>query len=205
VYSSADDGQLLDALLGRSKHCRAEVSLAELLESDSHSLAARGFSPTARHRLLACSEVARRYQPRTPATEPITRAAHAVAHLAALREEKREIVAALLLDARLRALRLEIVATGGAARVSVSPSDILRPALLARAGAMIIAHNHPTGDVEPSRDDVEFTSRMVAAGDVLGVEVLDHLIVARRGFFSFRESGWPGTSLTPISQSAKLA
>ena len=72
----------------------------------------------------------------------------------------------------------------------VHPREVFRPALREAAAALVLVHNHPSGDPAPSREDREITDRLVRAGEILGVRVLDHVIVAERGYCSLREEGW---------------
>jgi DNA repair protein RadC len=71
----------------------------------------------------------------------------------------------------------------------VQPRDIFREALLEVAAAVVLFHNHPSGDPTPSREDMLVTRRMVEAGVVMGIEVLDHLVLAESSFYSFRDNG----------------
>ena len=71
----------------------------------------------------------------------------------------------------------------------VTPRDVFKAAILANAAAVILAHSHPSGDPTPSRDDVELTSRLTAAGVLLGIEVLDHIVVGDGRYVSFKEIG----------------
>ena len=71
----------------------------------------------------------------------------------------------------------------------VHPREVFRPALREASAAVILVHNHPSGDPTPSREDLQITTRLVRAGEILGVQVLDHVIVAERGFVSLRETG----------------
>jgi DNA repair protein RadC len=106
-----------------------------------------------------------------------------------LRSLDRETLVVLLLDIRLGLIALETVAVGTVAHVSVEPREVFAPAVAARASSVVLAHNHPSGDPEPSPQDVDFTRAMAEAGRVLKIDVVDHLIVARRSYFSFRKSG----------------
>jgi DNA repair protein RadC len=102
----------------------------------------------------------------------------------------REHCLAVLLDTKHRVLSTVTVSIGSLDHTFMSPREIMRDALLANAAACVLAHNHPSGDPEPSRDDERVTRRLVEAGRLVGVEVLDHLVVgggrwislARRGF-----------------------
>lgn len=71
----------------------------------------------------------------------------------------------------------------------VHPREVFRDAIVKGAAAIIVAHNHPSGDEAPSREDRETTRRLQEAGRIIGIPVLDHVIVARGGSFSFRERG----------------
>ncbi|TAN32187.1 hypothetical protein EPN29_08350 [bacterium] len=186
--AAADDRQLLEALIGRAARL-LPLGLAQLLEADDGELTTVGLSRSARRRLLACAEVARRYQPSTNPSNPITGPSQAMAHLGRMRALDQETLAVLLLDVRLSPISLEIVAMGAVAHVSVEAREVFAPAFALRASSLLLAHNHPSGDAEPSPQDVEFTRAMVEAGRVLRVEVVDHLIVTPRSYYSFRRSG----------------
>lgn len=183
------DRQLLEGLIGRQASRLVDIQLHELLDSDDSELEAIGLARSARRRLLACAEVARRYQPRALLPEPVTGPAQAVAHLGELRLSDRERLAVLLLDARHGLIGLELIAIGAIAHVSVEPREVFAPAVAMGSSAIVIAHNHPSGNAEPSPQDVDFTRAMVGAGRVLNIDVLDHVIVARRSYYSFRRSG----------------
>lgn len=189
VDATGSDRLLLEELIGRQASRFINVRMSELLESDESQLAILGLAPVARRRVLACAEVARRYQPRVSLPEPITGPAQAVAHLGELRSFDREALAVLLLDTRLGVIGLELIALGSVAHVSVEAREVFAPAVSARASAIVIAHNHPSGNVEPSPQDAEFTRAMVQAGHLLSIDVLDHVIVARRSYYSFKRSG----------------
>ena len=100
-----------------------------------------------------------------------------------------EVFRVLLLDARHRLIRKVTVSKGTISASIVHPREVFRPAIVASAAAMIVVHNHPSGDPEPSRDDVELTKRLVRAGELLGIPVLDHLVVVRSGFLSLKREG----------------
>jgi DNA repair protein RadC len=189
VDATTTDRYLLGGLIGPRAARLVDVQLSELLESDDSDLARIGLARAARRRILACAEVARRYQPRASLSEPITGPAQVVAHLGDLRLSDRERLAVLLLDARHGMIRLELIAMGAVAHVSVEPREVFAPAVAAGTSSIVIAHNHPSGSAEPSTQDIEFTRAMVDAGRVLHIDVIDHVIVARRSYYSFRQSG----------------
>jgi len=94
----------------------------------------------------------------------------------------------MMLDARQRLIRADVVAVGSADFVLVHPRDVFRAAILARATSIVAFHNHPTGDVTPSRADVELTQRLLSAGRLVGIDVMDHLILGETRYCSVREA-----------------
>lgn len=90
----------------------------------------------------------------------------------------RESFYALYLDVRGALIGFETVATGGLAGVEVHPREVFRGAILAGAFGVIVAHNHPSGDSTPSKDDLALTRRLKEAGDIVGIPLYDHIIVA---------------------------
>jgi len=86
-------------------------------------------------------------------------------------------------------LNIRVVSIGLIDRTPVHPREVFADALSDRASAIIVAHNHPTGSLEPSASDVEITNQLKAAGSVVGIALLDHIIFNRSGYFSFLESG----------------
>ena len=69
------------------------------------------------------------------------------------------------------------------------PREIFKEAIIYNAMPVVLAHNHPSGDPEPSEDDLTITKRLTEAGKILGIEVIDHIIITKTGFFSFKEKG----------------
>jgi len=100
-----------------------------------------------------------------------------------------EELLALLLDGGLAVLGEVRVARGGRGRLSMSPADVLRPAVQAGAAGVLLAHNHPSGDPTPSPADVETTRQLAKAATLLGVQVVDHLVVGHNSFVSLRMRG----------------
>jgi DNA repair protein RadC len=101
-----------------------------------------------------------------------------------------ERTGALFLNARNRLVRHDPeIYRGTLDRAVVEPRELLKRALLANAAGLIVYHNHPSGDPTPSREDREFTRRLASAAEAVGLRLLDHIVVARDGCISFRESG----------------
>lgn len=103
-----------------------------------------------------------------------------------LRKEQREHFLVLLLNARHEVVGQETVSIGSLNASIVHPREVFKPALLASAASIVLCHNHPSGDPEPSEEDLSITKRLVQAGELIGIGVLDHVIVASRGVVSFR-------------------
>jgi DNA repair protein RadC len=103
----------------------------------------------------------------------------------------REYFVTLFLDGKNRITGLHIVSQGSLNQSIVHPRETFKAAILANAAAVILAHNHPSGDIPPSREDREITRRLKEAGELLGIKVLDHVIVATDSgnYTSFTESG----------------
>ena len=110
--------------------------------------------------------------------------------LADLRPADREHFVAFDLDVRHRIIARRVVSIGTLTGVDVHPREVFKPAILNSAAAMIIAHNHPSGDPSPSRQDIELTGRLREAGSLIGIAILDHVVVAAEGYVSLAERNW---------------
>jgi len=95
----------------------------------------------------------------------------------------------VLLDTRHRAVGIYEAAHGTSSSVEVHPRNVFRAAIVANAKAVILVHNHPSGDAEPSHEDAALTRRMQEAGRILGIEVLDHIVIADNYYTSLAERG----------------
>ena len=102
--------------------------------------------------------------------------------------KKQEYFLVLTLDGAHNVIRITIATIGILNRTIIHPREIFIPAIKDNACSIIIAHNHPSGNIEPSRDDREVTERLCKAGQLLGIEVLDHVIISKKGYFSFLEA-----------------
>ena len=95
----------------------------------------------------------------------------------------------MLLDAKQKLIRVETVSLGSLDKALVEPRDVFRPAITFNAASLVIVHNHPSGDTQPSEQDVLLTRELCMCGIILGIEVLDHIIIGVRDHVSFRERG----------------
>ena len=103
-----------------------------------------------------------------------------------MRRLDREYLFRIDLDARNQMIGYEICSIGSLSASLVHPREIFKGAILANAAAIIIGHNHPSGDCSPSAEDKDVTARIKQAGNILGITLIDHLIVAGKQFYSFK-------------------
>jgi len=104
-----------------------------------------------------------------------------------LKNHKKEHFVIFYLDSRKQEIKRETISIGSLNANLVHPREVFEPAIRNLAAQIILAHNHPSGDPEPSEDDLEITKRLIESGKILGIEVIDHIIVAKNDFFSFKE------------------
>ncbi|MBM4319952.1 MAG: hypothetical protein FJ125_08310 [Deltaproteobacteria bacterium] len=135
----------------------------------------------------ACAELAEAYAATKAATVGSPADAHAL--LADMATFNQETLRVVLLNARNRVIDTRTVYVGSIDSTLVRVGEVFREAILQNAHAIIVAHNHPSGDPSPSPEDVALTRAMVEAGKLLDVAVLDHLIIAGTGFVSLKARG----------------
>ncbi len=176
---------------------RAKGSLTMLSRLGPKELARSisGIGPAKAAELAAAFELGKRLA-RGDSERPVLDNAPAIAGMfgAELRASSREVVKVLLLDTKLRLIFQENIAEGSLSECVAHPREIFRPALVHSAYAVVILHNHPSGDPAPSEADRRLTRSLVEAARLLQISLLDHLIIGSRDggrlpYFSFREAG----------------
>jgi DNA repair protein RadC len=105
-----------------------------------------------------------------------------------LKGKKKEHFWVICLDTRNRLVNSKQVSIGSLDTSIVHPREVFKEAVSSSAASVIFVHNHPSGDPEPSKEDVELTKRLVQAGQIIGIEVLDHIIVCDRSYLSLKAS-----------------
>jgi DNA repair protein RadC len=150
-----------------------------------------GVGPARAARILAAVELGRRTLVRAVAerprlSSPRELATYLLPQYGAGAVEQFGIV---MLDTKHRVIRIRIVSVGSLDTTVVHPREVFREAASASAAAIVLFHNHPSGDPTPSPDDLVLTTRMVTAGAVMGIDVVDHLILADQRYFSLVEAG----------------
>lgn len=109
--------------------------------------------------------------------------------MADLGKSDREHMVVFDLDTRHRVIERRIVAIGTMTSVEVHPREVFKPAIMNGAAAMVLSHNHPSGDPTPSREDIALTTRLREVGDLVGITVLDHVVVGAEGYVSLADRG----------------
>lgn len=187
--------ELVAVLLGSGTAGRGVFEVAaELVEQGPLAMATPeqlcrtpGVGPARAACLLAGVELGRRLvMPGGPLLESPEDAFRLLSDMAEL---DREHFRAIYLDARRRMLACETVSVGTLTASLVHPREVFRPALERSAVSLVVAHNHPSGDPTPSAEDAALTRRLRRAGDILGIELLDHLVIGRWGYVSLKELG----------------
>lgn len=148
-----------------------------------------GIGPARAAQLAAVAELINRYGVLKASKSKILSSNDAVIHLQAIAGQDREYLQALYLNARGELLDQQTLSIGSLNQVVISPRDVFSTAVKLPCTQVILAHNHPSGDPEPSLEDIQFTRIIIAAGELLGIELLDHLIVTANGHYSLREEG----------------
>lgn len=133
--------------------------------------------------IVACFELGRRfYQIKPGKAITIRTAKQAFNHLKDMSNLNKEQFRGLYLNTHYQLIHDEVISLGTLDASLVQPREVFRPALEYSAAALIIAHNHPSGILKPTKDDLEITRQLVEAGKILDIEVLDHLIIAKNRF-----------------------
>jgi DNA repair protein RadC len=145
-----------------------------------------GIGPARASALCAAFELGRRAAERPASGLAIRGPDDVLAHVRDLPRARREHFIVLLLNARHEMQRRETVSIGSLNASIVHPREVFLPAILHSAASVVLVHNHPSGDPEPSEEDLSITRRLVEVGDLVGIGVLDHVVVASRGLVSFR-------------------
>ncbi len=177
---------------------RSAGSLVDLgrMEAAEIMQCCRGIGAAKAATLAAGFELGKRSLEAELQREPMESAAMVYQYLSNdMQHFTQENMVVLLLDIKRRLIRKRYIAKGSASNVIVHPRDVFRDAILANAHAVILAHNHPSGDPRPSKNDEKLTASLLAAADTLHICLMDHVIIGSYGngrllpYYSFRENG----------------
>ncbi len=159
-----------------SKIGREKVMLEDLLK-------VKGLGKAKASQILAVIELTKRFGVDTP---EILSAEDVWKLCTDIRDSKREHFVAFYLDTQNRLIERQIISIGTLNVSLVHPREVFEPAIKLSAASIIVAHNHPSGDADPSPEDREVTKRLTEAGKILGVDLADHVIVSSKAFLSFQ-------------------
>lgn len=198
--SHLSDQELLAILLGSgsvkndvlrlSQKLLQEFPLAKLGNIKAEQLIKfPGIGKAKASKVLAALEIGERIYAPTMLHKVLVRSTEdAVEQLKEYAQKKQEYLVALYLNARHELLLKEVIGIGSLNSMVITPKEIFSPAMQLPCSSLIVAHNHPSGDPNPSDDDIKFTFRVHEAGEVLGIPLVDHLVIAKSSYFSFREN-----------------
>ena len=201
--SALGDNELLALVLGSGSRAQDVLKLSNVvleqcggLHGLTRAAAAdlrriRGVGGARAAQVLAAVELGRRTLVRTHADRPQLNTPRQLASYLLPQHGSRPVeqFGIVLLDTKHRLLQIKLVSTGSLDSTVAHPREVFREAIAGRAAAIVLFHNHPSGDPHPSGDDVALTAQLVDAGQVVGIDVLDHLILADQRYYSFMEAG----------------
>lgn len=163
-----------------------------LMQAGVHELqTVKGIGPAKAAEIKAALELGRRVAISPAARRPVIRSPEDATSLVMedYRHLDREHFGVLLLNTKHHVLGEERVSVGTLNSSNVHPREVFKSAVRRSAAALILVHNHPSGDPTPSRQDIELTQRLVEAGTLMGIKILDHLIIGDNKYISFRAEG----------------
>jgi DNA repair protein RadC len=194
--SALADAELLALVLGSGTAGRSALRIGRHLArrspdelgawSSARWLLVPGVGPAHAAALVAAFELGRRAAEGAPGGAAIRSPEDVLAQVRDLARARKEHFVVLLLNARHEMQCREVVSIGSLNASIVHPREVFQPAIMHSAAAVVLVHNHPSGDPEPSEEDLNITRRLVQVGEVVGIAVLDHVIVAMRGLVSLR-------------------
>jgi len=161
-----------------------------LAERDAHKLATDMDIPIVKAcQIVACGELGRRFYDKTESGFTVIRSAQDVyEYLQDMRNLPKEHLRGLYLNSHNRILRDEVISIGTVNANMIHPREVFRAAIECNAAAIVLAHNHPSGESTPSDQDIEVTTQLIQAGKILGISVLDHVIITKNTFTSVNDN-----------------
>jgi DNA repair protein RadC len=193
--ASLSDFELLEVLIGSGSRTADVSQLArqvqKLLAKNAHNLSLealtgiKGISSATAGRILASLEISRRYLVKD--LEPVITLEDILARLGDIRSKKQEYLIALSLDGGNRLIAQRTITIGILNSLMAHPREVFADAVLDRAASVVIGHNHPSGSVEPSEKDLNLTQQLLAAGQIIGIPLRDHIIVTKSEHYSFKQ------------------
>jgi DNA repair protein RadC len=185
-------GSVAENVINLSQRILSQYDLKRLSAIDIKQLMKiHGVKISKASQIAACFELARRLEkfesvekPKVNSPEDVYRRLYP-----GMRESRKEVFVELCLDTKNQIIKEDTVSIGSLNANIVHPREVFRTALLESAAHIIVAHNHPSGDPTPSREDAEITKKLIEAGRIIGIDVLDHVIIGDGRHFSMKEAG----------------
>ncbi|WP_270452695.1 RadC family protein [Halonatronomonas betaini] len=201
--SKLSNSELIAILLGSGTRGRTAIELAQDILCQSSGLIGladlsideltqkKGIGQSKASRLKVAFELGRRLSDFSPAKKTILRSPiHAVDYMQSrLKLKKQEIFLVVLLDIKSQVIKVEEISKGGLAKSIVHPREVFKTAIRASAAGIILGHNHPSGNTTASSEDINITNKLIEAGNIIGIKVIDHLIIGDNSYLSMREEG----------------
>jgi len=197
--AALSDSELIEAIIGRGtkgKDVRAlSKEICGLIQEHRHEVryqeleTLEGIGPTKASQIAACFELGRRYCGKEGTDVKITRPEDILPLVSSLRGKRQEHFIAITLNGAGAVLGNRIITVGLLNHSLVHPREVFADAITDRAASIICVHNHPSGSLEPSQQDIAITAQLKEAGALLGINLIDHLIVTTGGHLSMRERG----------------
>lgn len=198
------NAELLAIILGSGSQDESAVELSKrilaafdndliaLAKLDSKSLCKfKGVGPAKAVSVIAMLEIGRRMKGLTPDSKPKMTSSKDIYKVlrASMEDLQHEMFKVIFLNQNNSIITIKTLSEGGIAGTVVDPRLIFKEALNQTAVAIILAHNHPSGNLKPSQSDLNITQKMISAGKLLEIKVLDHLIISEQGYYSFADEG----------------
>jgi len=153
-------------------------------------MAELGLPPVKACQIIACFELGRRFFQEDTGRLPSLRGPEDVyKYLEEMRKLRKEHLRGLYLNSRNKLIHDEVISIGSLTANVIHPREVFEPAIAYSAAGVILAHNHPSQDPEPSQGDIEITKQLVKASEIIGIDFLDHIVVAKKKFISLKNRG----------------
>ena len=182
--------EILALILGRGISGESVMVTAQRLLSQFGNLKGIGLAKAAQ--IKAAFELANRLEDYAEARDkPLVKTPEEVVNLvrSRLQDKKKEYFLAILLDTRNRPIKVSEISVGSLDSSIVHPREVFKEAISASAASVIFAHNHPSGDPTASEDDIELTKRLAEVGEIMGIDVLDHIVIGDKKYLSLKREG----------------
>jgi len=197
--SALSDTELIEAIIGRGTKNKDVRTLAKEICSliQKHRQKIRyedlkeieGIGPTKASQITACFEISRRYSPPGGVDTQVLKPEDILPYVAYLKDKRQEHFICITLNGAGEVLGNRTITLGLLNHSLVHPREVFADAITDRAASIICVHNHPSGSLEPSTQDIAITAQLRDAGALIGIQLIDHIIVSKNGHLSMRERG----------------